>query len=185
MRRTLPLLASTLLLAPGPALADGWSLLPATSADYEAAPTVAALGGMQDPDVSGVDAGGAYGVELSLSCPTLAPPQGRIRQQISLTRFDNDGLELTSFELNPHYLVDLGSGLALGGGPGFGYVSADSGADSDGVFALQAGLSLHYRQGPLFLGAEARYQWTQEADLGGNDTDLANSRLLGKVGWNF
>ena len=186
MMRPLALSALALTVAaPLPAAADGWTVLPATGSDYEAAPTVALLGGFQDPAVDGVDADGAYGVEVGLSCPTLAPPAGRIRQQISLTRFDNDGLELTSLEINPHYLVDLGRNLALGAGPGLGYVAADAGGDSDGVFALQAGVSLHYRQGPLFLGAEARYQWTQEADLGGQDVDVNNSRLMAKVGWAF
>ena len=181
---TLPALALT-MAAPAPAAADGWTFLPAAGEDYRAEPTLAALGGYQDPDIGGVDAGGAYGVELALSCPTLAPPRGRIRQQISLTRFDNDGLELTSFELNPHYLVDLGSGLAVGAGPGLGYVAADAGGESDGVLALQAGASLHYRQGPLFLGAEARYQWTQEADFGAVERDVDNSRVLAKAGWSF
>ncbi|KPV40357.1 hypothetical protein AN478_08920 [Thiohalorhabdus denitrificans] len=168
------------------AQADGWSFLPATQAGYQADAALAVLGGLQDPDVGNVDSDTAYGVEFSLSCPTLTPPRGEIRQQISLTRFDNDGLELTSFELNPHYLVDLGSNLSFGVGPGLGYVAADAeGGDSDGVFALQAGASLHYHRGPLFLGAEARYQWTQEADLGAAETDVDNSRFLAKAGVRF
>jgi hypothetical protein len=184
--RILPLsVLAVTLAAPLPAAADGWDFLPVTGPDYQAAPTLAVLGGIQDPDVDGVDAGGAFGVELGLSCPTLAPPAGRIRQQISLTRFDNQNLELTSLELNPHFLVDVGGNLAVGVGPGLGYVTADAGGDSDGVFALQAGVSLHYRQGPLFLGAEARYQWTQEADLGGAETELDNSRVVAKAGLAF
>jgi len=186
MMRPLALSALALTVAaPLPAAADGWTVLPATGSDYEAAPTVALLGGFQDPAVDGVDADGAYGVEVGLSCPTLAPPAGRIRQQISLTRFDNDGLELTSMEINPHYLVDIARDLAVGVGPGLGYVVADAGGDSDGVFALQAGASLHYRQGPLFLGAEARYQWTQEADLGALETEVDNHRVLAKAGLAF
>ncbi|MEF8792385.1 hypothetical protein [Thiohalorhabdus sp.] len=182
---TLVLSLTLALAASSAAQAQGWSLLPVTDADYRAEPTLAALGGMQDPDVDGVSSGGAYGVELSLNCPTLATPRHGIRQQISLTRFDNDGLELTSLEINPHYVMPIGQGLGFGFGPGLSYVAADGGGDSDGVFGLQAGVSLHYRQGPLFLGAEARYQWTQDADLGGGDTDLANSRLMGKAGVTF
>ena len=184
-----PTLAVSLTLAlvasPG-AQAQGWDWFPVTDAGYQAEPTLAALGGVQNPDVDGVSSAGAYGVELSLNCPTLATPRHGIRQQISLTRFDNDGLELTSLEINPHYVVPVAQNLGFGFGPGLSYVSADAdGGDSDGVLGLQAGVSVNYRQGPLFLGAEARYQWTQEADLGGAETDLANSRLMGKAGVNF
>ncbi|MFW5910963.1 MAG: porin family protein [Thiohalospira sp.] len=185
MQRAVTLSALALAALPLHAQADGWSFLPATQSGYEADAALAVLGGLQNPDVDEVDSDTAYGVELSLSCPTLAPPRGEIRQQISVTRFDNDGLEVTSFELNPHYLLDLGSSLALGVGPGLGYVAADAGGDSDGVFALQAGASLHYHRGPIFLGAEARYQWTQEAGLGGAETDVDNSRFLAKAGIRF
>lgn len=183
---TLAISLSLALAASPAAQAQGWNWFPVADADYRAEPALAALGGIQDPDVDGVSSDGAFGVELSLNCPTLATPRHGIRQQISLTRFDNDGLELTSLEINPHYVVPVGQDLGFGFGPGLSYVSADAaGGDSDGVFGLQAGVSLHYRQGPLFLGAEARYQWTQEADLGGADTDLDNSRLMGKAGVSF
>jgi hypothetical protein len=179
------MLGSAMLAASAPAMAAGWGFLPAANPGYEADATLAVMGGMQDPDVDGVDADAAYGIELSLSCPTLKPPRGEIRQQISVTGFDNDGLEMTSFELNPHYLVPLAENLDLGVGPGLGYVMAEGGRHDDGVFALQAGASLHYRSGPLFLGAEARYQFTQEAEFGRRDEDLNNYRLLGKAGVNF
>jgi len=184
-QKTVLAVGGALLAASTPAMADGWQVLPATQSDYEAQASIAVLGGLQDPDVANVDAAGVAGLEVSLSCPTLKPPQGEIRQQISITRFDNDGLEMTSVEINPHYLMPLGENLDLGVGPGLGYVSAEKGSEDDGVFALQAGASLHYRSGPLFLGAEARYQFTQEADFGSDDEDLNNYRLLGKAGVNF
>ena len=185
MRKTFLALGGVLLAGSAPATAADWQFLPALQSGYQADTTLAVMGGLQDPDRSAVDAGGAYGVELSLNCPTIKPPVGHIRQQISVTRFDNDGLELTSFEINPHYMVSLAENLDLGIGPGLGYVSADAGGNSDGVFALQAGASLHYRTGPLFLGAEARYQVTQEAEFGAADEDVNNYRLLGKAGITF
>ena len=178
-------IGGALLAGSAPALAEGWQFLPAAKPGYEADATLAVMGGVQDPDVGDVDADAAYGLELSLSCPTLKPPQGEIRQQISITGFDSDGLEMTSIELNPHYLMPLAENLDLGVGPGIGYVMAEAGRWDDDVLALQAGASLHYRSGPLFLGAEARYQFTQEADIGRRDQDLNNYRLLGKAGVNF
>ena len=182
MNRLAPI-AALGLVAAMPAQAQDWQLLPAIGSDYKAQPTFALTAGTQDYDDG--DSGGVYGVELGLACPTLKPPQGRIRQQISLTRYDEDGLETTSLEVNPHYMVDLASNLAVGFGPGLGYVQADTSVGDDGVFALQAGTSLHYRTGPLFLGAEARYQWTQSADFGGGSHDMDNIRLQGKVGVAF
>lgn len=184
-RTTALALGSALLAGSAPATAAGWELLPAANPDYEAEATLALMGGMQDPEVGDVGASDAYGFELSLNCPTLKPPRGEIRQQISLTGFDKEGLELASLELNPHYLVPLAENLDLGVGPGLGYVMAENGRHEDSVFALQAGASLHYRSGALFLGAEARYQVTQEADFGRRNEDLNNYRLLGKAGINF
>jgi hypothetical protein len=184
-RTTALALGGALLAGSGPAMAAGWEFLPAANPGYEAEASLAVMGGLQDPDVAGVDASDAYGFELSLNCPTLKPPRGEIRQQISLTGFDKDGLEMASLELNPHYLVPLGENLDLGLGPGVGFVMAEGPRHDDGVFALQAGASLHYRSGGLFLGAEARYQVTQEANLGRGDGDLNNYRLLGKAGINF
>lgn len=182
MKRLTPL-AALGLVAAMPAQAQDWQFFPAAGSDYQAAPTFALTAGTQD--YVDVDSGGVYGMELGLACPTLKPPQGQIRQQISLTRYDEDGVETTSLEVNPHYLVNLGGNWAIGLGPGLGYVQADTPAGDDSVFALQAGTSLHYRSGPLFLGAEARYQWTQSADLGGGSADMDNIRLQGKVGAAF
>jgi len=170
-------------LSPGAlAQAGDWSM-PAIGTDaYRAQATVALLGGQLDPDLAGADADTLLGVELSLNCPLIQPPSNRIRQQLSLTRFDDQGVEITSLELNPHYLMPLGNGLELGFGPGFGVMNVDAAGSSETLFGLQAGASLHYRRDGFFVGAEARYQWTTEEDFGAGDTDIDNSRLLLKVG---
>lgn len=180
-----PLAAVAALSLSGPAVAADF--LPVLNADYRPDPVIAVLGGTENPDVDGSGSDSVAGLELSLACPLLELEGPGIRQQISVTRYDNDGLELTHVELNPHYLIPLATDLALGVGPGLGYVDAsrDNG-DDDGVLALQAGVSLHYRTGPLFLGAEYRYQWTEEADLGAtNDTELDTQRAVAKFGVSF
>lgn len=188
MRKPLRYTGVAVLILALPASASALEAFPVLDEGFEAEPTISVLGGTQSSEVDGVGSGTAAGAEISLACPVFkVEGPGSVRQQISVTRFDKDGLEQTHLEINPHYLVPLSPSFALGVGPGLGYVAAspDNG-DDDGVFALQAGVSLHYRAGPLFLGAEYRYQWTQKADLAGeSDTELDNQRAVAKVGVNF
>lgn len=183
MRETvsLPLAAIFLLTATARAGAVEW--FPVTGEDYQARSTLSVIGGVQDFEDG--DSDSIIGLEYSLVCPSLALDSGTIRQQISVTRYDENGFEATSFELNPHYLVLEQGNLGIGIGPGLGYIDAEAGSESDGVFAVQAGASVHYRMGALFLGAETRYQWTQEADFGATQTSLDNWRAAAKVGFNF
>ena len=176
------LFSAILVIISGTALAGDWKLMPATDASFKAEPTVSLMGGIMNPDVPGADTDSVFGAELSFNCLALQPPTGKIRTQISWTRYDEGGLELNSVELNPHYLWKVGNNLELGVGPGLGYVSGKSGALDEGVWALQAGASVHYRSGNMFLGAEARYQFTEE-DFGTSDLD--NFRVMLKVGYNF
>jgi len=175
---------SVLLLASVNAQAgDDWTWLAGHKEGYVAQPAVSLMVGVQDPDVNGVDSGSVTGIELSLNCPLLQPPTNRIRQQVSYAKFDNDGLELSSFELNPHYVVETSPGLELGFGPGLGYVTAKAGGVDDSTWGAQLGVSAHYTaMGPLFLGAEARYQVTGDFD-GGDGAD--NFRMALKVGYSF
>lgn len=167
-----------------PALAQDWELLPVLGDDYRAKPTLAVIGGAMDPDFPGAGSDAAYGVELSIDCPTLKLPKNKIRQQFSLMQYDDD-VEITSFELNPHYVMPVGGGLEFGFGPGFGVLSVDTDGSDETLFGLQAGASLHYRAGNLFLGAEARYQVTTEEDFGNGDQDADNARYMVKAGINF
>lgn len=166
--------------------AEGWRFLPVMQPGFQAKPTIAGTYGVLDPDVDGAGSGSAMGVELSFDCILLQTPGNRLRQQLSYTRYDEDGVEIRSLELNPHYVFDLGGGLQLGFGPGLGYVQADAdtGEDAD-MLALQAGGSVHYRRGMLFLGLDARYQVTQAEDVGAGDDGADNFRALAKVGVNF
>lgn len=180
--KILTLAALPPLLFTGPLWAQDWSFPAAQDANYQAQPTLALLGGIQDPDVRGAGADSLMGIELSLNCPLIQPPKNRIRQQLSLSRYDDSGLELTSLEINPHYMMPLSEHLELGVGPGLGIVRAEAGRDEETLYTAQAGASLQYRVGALYLGAEARYQLTTEDSLGGRDRDVDNSRFLLKVG---
>ena len=173
---------STLL---GTALfADGVKFLPVTDSSYVPSFAVAALGGYQKTEA--VDGTGAYGVEISLTCPLLQIPNNMIRQQISLVRADSNGLATTSLELNPHVLFDVAPQLHIGVGPSLGVIYASGLGDHDTVFGIGAGASVTYDIAPkYFVGAESRYQWTNNASLSGRTVDLDNTRTLLKVGMHF
>ena len=175
-------LSAILAMATSAAQAEGWNFLPVTDAGFKAEPTLSLMGGMLNPDVNGADSDTAMGVELSFNCIALQPPSGKIRTQISWTRYDDAGLEINSVEVNPHYLWRMTDKVEIGVGPGLGYVSGKAGAVDESMLAMQLGTSLHYRSGNLFMGAEARYQVTEE-EFG--NTDLDNFRVMLKVGYNF
>ncbi|WP_210397813.1 hypothetical protein [Motiliproteus sediminis] len=167
------------------ALAEGWSFPALTGDNYRAEPTLALIGGQLDPDVTGADADDLWGLELSLNCPLIQPPSNRIRQQASLTRYDDQGLKITSLEINPHYVVPVSEHMELGFGPGVGIMKVDSNGNDETLLGLQAGVSLHYRRDAFFFGAEARYQITDKEDFGAGKVDVDNSRVLLKVGINL
>lgn len=184
-RRSLALVPA-LLLAAGSAQAAGeWNFLAGKDKDFTAQPALSLMVGSLDPDISGASSDTFSGIELSLNCPLLQPPTNKIRQQISYGRYDDQGLRISSFELNPHYVFEVNPGLGIGVGPGLGYVKAEAGSESEGMFALQLGASLHYTaMGPLFLGAEARYQATQGDDFAGQK-GADNFRIALKAGYSF
>ena len=162
---------------------ESWTWLAVTKDGYVAEPAISVMLGTLDPDVNGVDSDTITGIELSLNCPLVQPPSNRIRQQVSFVTYDNDGFEITSIELNPHYVIETSPGLELGFGPGLGYVMAESNGLDDSALALQLGVSAHYTaMGPLFIGAEARMQVTDDFD-GGDGID--NLRVGVKVGYSF
>ncbi len=175
-------------LAAGAAQAGGWRVLPVKEPGFRAQPTLALTGGWMDPDTRLGGSTGVYGAELSFNCLLLQPPRNRIRTTLSYLRYDDSGLKLNDFELNPHYVVEVSDRLWVGGGPGIGVVKVDTSGKDATMLAFQVGASLHYRTGRLFLGAEARYQLTQSKDYGpagGLDSGVNNFRVLGKVGLNL
>lgn len=172
------------LAVSGSALADGWVWGPAFKDGWKPEFTLAAVGGIMDVDDTDDDT--YWGAEFSLNCPWFQPPKGTIRQQFNIGRYDNDGLELTSLEMNPNYFFNLAPNWTLGIGPGVGYVWADAdGGDSEGLWSIQASVNLHYRNGPLFAGVGARYQDTQDKDLAPGVEGADNWLVTAKLGINF
>ncbi len=188
MKKTIGLLLTGSVMLSTTAMAEGWNFLAGSKAGYTAEPAVSLLFGRMSPSTSGLDDGNIAGIELSLNCPLLQPPTNRIRQQASYTRYDEGTTQIDSFEINPHYVVEVSPGLEIGGGPGLGYITTSTANGSDPSFlAFNLGLSAHYTGfGPVFLGAEYRYQFTTEEDFGAAiKDDLNNGRFDIKVGYSF
>lgn len=187
MKKTLSIAAIGLAVASltGTASAEGWDFLPAKGDNYTSEPTLSVIGGSFSPVATGATSSTVIGLELSMNCPLLQPSTNRIRQQASLTQSDESGTTIYSLEINPHYVIKVADNLELGFGPGLGVVSVDTGAVQKTLFGAQVGASAHYRMGVVFVGAEARYQLTNQQDFGAGKTDMTNNRLLLKVGMNL
>jgi hypothetical protein len=146
-----------------PAQASQWGFMVANDPAYKPNMAVALKGGMLDADVPGADASFAYGVELSLDCPLLRTPVGKIRQQLSWNRMDEDGLELNTLELNPHYVVEMAR-LWVGAGP----LSLCVGCHSTAVAPMCGRFrQAHPPPAPWYaLIGRIRCQWTGGDDVG-------------------
>ncbi len=183
---TFALSGAAMLVAGSVQAAEGWTWMAGTQDGFKAKPTVSLLMGQMDPG-DNMDSDTISGIELSLNCPLVQPPSNRIRQQVSYTKYDDQGVEIASLELNPHYVVEISPGLEIGGGPGLGYVMVDTPTGDGDVFGLQLGVSTHYHgNSPLFLGADLRYQITGEDNFGAaTKSDVDNMRLAIKIGYSF
>lgn len=159
-----------------------------TDENWKAKVEVAAVSGHMDFQGKGVDSGVISGIELSFECPVFTiPGENTIRQQLELSQYDKNGLRITTIEMNPYYHINLSDNLVWGFGPGIGAMNADADGNKDQwLFTVQAGTGLKYYMGDIILGADIRYQWTAEKDIGsGSKQDLDNTRFLVKVGYRF
>jgi len=176
----------------GTALAEdekGWTVLPYQNSDFDPHFTVALATGIMDPYVSGdFDAGAINGLVLSLNCPWFQPPTGTIRQVFNYNIYDEDNLEIKTFEMNPRYFIPVSPSFQVGFGPGVGYVTiAPKNSAEAHVLSFQVGADLDYRNKNLFAGISARYMMTQEAKFGGrtHESDVDNLAIQLRVGYNF
>lgn len=167
----------------GPALAEGWVIGPAFKDGWKPEFTLAAVGGEMDVDSAGKDL--YSGAELSLNCLWFRPPRGMIRQQFNIGTHEDNGLDITSYEINPNYFMRLAPGLTLGVGPGVGYVTVHDNGSSEGLWSMQASANLNYRRGPVFLGAGARYQDTRDKTVAPGVRGTDNVLLSLKLGVNL
>lgn len=169
-----------LLLSASAAMIVLAAALPARGGDttaYDPNWAIALKGGVWSTDVNGVDAGGAYGAEVSVDDPLIEPVIGKVRHMLSFNHADNDGLELNTVEWNAHWMFETHRNFWIGAGPGIGYVWAD-GRDVDDSPAVQFGMSSSYTYGHMLVGFETRYQWAS-----GDSTD--NWLTMLKVGYQF
>jgi len=122
--------------------------------------------------------GDLYGVELSFVSPLVEASEHTIRQQISLTKFHKDHIEMYTLEANPHYLYQLESNTYFGIGPSLG-ISKVNGSDDDIVGTLGVGVSLRKDMTEkLFLAAEFRTVYATQSSID-------NVRVIGKIGYYF
>lgn len=183
-------LLSLIISSTGLLAGDEFKFLPIFSDDeYKFNFEVAAIVGIADYDKNGIDSGAVYGIDVSFDCPVFTlPGDNLLRQQLSINRFDENGLKVTSYEMNPYYFIDLSDDLVFGFGPGIGMINAeqDNGTGDKWLFTYQAGAGIKYYIDKIVIGADIRYQWTKEKDFGsGYEENLDNAKMLVKVGYAF
>jgi hypothetical protein len=193
MKRTNKLLISGFALL-GVALsstasADGVVFLPVTKDGYKPEAAVSLLAGTMKPSQSGTDSSTITGAELSFRCILLQVGDNQLRQQLSYTTWKKNNLTLQNVELNAHYQLAVANDFKIGVGPGLGLIITDLAAsDNPTFYGVQFGVSAHYTGlRPLFIGAEARYQFTNKDEFvsGAGKDDMNNSRVAVKLGYMF
>ena len=165
-----------------PAQAEGWRFAPLfTDADFRLAPALALTIGSVRPQHGDDDSLTAFGLEANFNCGLLQSPDNRIRSHLSLSRIDDDGLEVTTLALSPRYTAPLTTGLSIGVGPSLALLQVDSGRRDENLFGYGVAAGLDYRAGSLYAGADLRYQETTEE----RDLAFANWAVTAKIGVNF
>jgi len=184
MRTQSAFLGLCFAVAAAPALASGdWKAMPVLDPAYKADITVSALVGLMDPEHVGSDS--YVGAEVAFNCLLLEPPTGIIRSKMSVGRFSNDGLQLTSYEINPRWMFNIDKNLSVGFGPGIGYVNAKDAGNTTGLWAGQVGADLDYRIGAINLGLAARWQGTENRVIAAGVKGADNTLIDAKIGYNF
>jgi hypothetical protein len=184
MRTQSALLGLLFAVAAAPALAEGeWKTLPVLDPAYKADLTLSALVGSMNPQHVSSDS--SVGAELAFNCILLEPPTGIIRSKISVNRFSNDGLKLTTYEVNPRWTFNVDKNLSVGFGPGIGYVDAKAGGNTKGLWAGQLGADMDYRIGQINLGLAARWQGTQNRTIATGVKGADNTLIEAKIGYAF
>jgi len=145
-------------------------------------PALALIGGIMRGEGNNNDWKSFYGAEFSFNCLL----SDAIRQQIQITNYDHDGLQMLQANINPHYIIDIAEGTQIGFGPTLGIAKVDIGSEDDTVFTYGVGASIRQDLGEnVFVGAEAKYEWTTDATFGGIDDNLNNAKVFAKIGYQF
>jgi len=167
------------------AIAGEWKFLPVLDSSYKPDMAVFVTGGSLTPSNSGSSSGAYAGAELDFNCLMMQPPAGVIRSKISYGQFNQNGLKISTFEVNPHWTVEIQKDLTVGVGPGVGYVNTDINGQTTSLAALQIGGDLDYRVGMIDLGLGARWQYTADKEIAPGVTGANNFLIQAKVGVSF
>lgn len=180
MKKTL--LAAALAATATAAAAEGWRFAPLFSdKDFKLEPTLAAT--INDVDPKDGNSATSYGIDLNFNCGILQDPQNRMRTHLNIHQANEDGTQVTAFELSPRYTVPFGGGLSAGVGPSLGAfkVKVDGTGFHETYFGLGLAAGVNYRVGVFYAGADLRYHVTGEKS--GVDFDHTTAGL--KLGVNF
>ena len=178
--------AASILLITNTSFAGEWIVAPYKDPNWSADFTLAVQSGKMDPGSNLGDDDDMTGLQLSLNCPWFTPPSGNIRQQFNYNKFDNNAIEVTTFEMNPRYYVGEGK-VTYGIGPGIGYMWAKpNGGEETTMFTYQLGADVEYRNGAFYAGVSVRRMFTQDDNIKGTTVDgLDNTLTAVKLGVNF
>ena len=180
-------LAATLaaLMSAGSVAAEGWRFLPALEQGMKFEPTLAFTLSRVDPD--GWSTETAYGLDFNFNCGLIQDPKNRIRTHFNLTHFDENGLNMTGYELSPRYTLPIGNNLSVGVGPSLALFSVETRNYDEMHFGIGVAAGINYRVGKFYAGADLRIHDTGSKNNGnGNgDVDFDNVTLGAKVGINF
>lgn len=176
-------LLSTFAVSGSVMAADQWEWFPAGKEGWKSDFTMALQVGSMD--VKNFGTGTYKGVEFALNCPWFCAPGGALRQEFHLGAYDNGNVSLTTFEINPHYMVPLNSNWSIGGGPGIGFVRGHVGDEVAVMSSFQVTGDLDYNKGNFFFGVGARYQDTRNKEIIPGKKGMDNWLVAAKVGINF
>ncbi|MDO8890403.1 MAG: hypothetical protein Q7V00_00995 [Sulfurimicrobium sp.] len=174
---------STLYMSSSVMAADNWEWFPAGKDGWKSDFTFAFQAGSMD--VKNIGTGEFKGVEFALNCPWFCAPGGNLRQEFHLGSYKNGNASLTTFEINPHYMVPLSKNWSVGGGPGIGYVHGYIGDKEANMSSFQVTGDIDYNQGNFFFGVGARYQNTRNKEIVPGVKGMDNWLVSAKVGLNF
>ena len=145
-------------------------------------PAIALIGGVMKGDGDDTDWEGIYGAEFSFNCLF----SDAIRQQIQVTNYDEDGIKMLQANINPHYMFDVTPSTQFGFGPTLGFAKVEIGNQDDTVFTYGVGASIRTNiSSHFFVGAEAKYEWTDDAEFYGIEDNLDNAKVFAKIGYQF
>ncbi|MDX2471361.1 MAG: hypothetical protein QNL04_12380 [SAR324 cluster bacterium] len=192
MQRIFLLLLFSLVYSPillAETSSKGFVFFPVTDSSFEMKPSLSKISGAVtipegNLDSTTVGKMDLQGVELQLDCPWFQFGANPLRQQISYSTYTQEGFDMSSFEINPNYIMTTDSRLiGLGFGPGFGGLrhKNKTTGETETFMTLQFSASLSLNLGFLHLGLEQRKQRSQVEGQKYWD----NNRKIFKVGINF